>query len=101
MSAPRSAVATNAAGNSATVASMLSAGMSAMTQPPNPPPVIRAPSAPSDSSDSAVRSTSGTVMRKSSRIEACDAVSSGPMSDSRPASRSSTVSSTRAFSVTT
>ena len=33
-------------------------------------------------------STSGTVMRKSSRIEACEAVRSGPMSGSRPSSSS-------------
>ena len=45
--------------------------------PPNPPPVIRAPSAPCARAVSTARSTVGTVISKSSRIEACEASSSG------------------------
>jgi hypothetical protein len=41
------------------------------------------------------------VISKSSRIEACDAVISGPISRTRPDRSSATVSSTRWFSVTT
>ena len=52
-------------------------GTSAMMQPPKPPPVIRAPSAPASLAASTARSTVGTVISKSSRMEACEASSSG------------------------
>ena len=48
-----------------------------MMQPPKPPPVIRAPSAPASRAASTARSTVGTVISKSSRIEVCEAFSSG------------------------
>ena len=77
------------------------AGTKAMMQPPKPPPVIRAPSAPASLAASTARSTVGTVMAKSSRIEAWDASNSGANSANRPATRSSAASRTRASSVTT
>ena len=70
-------------------------------QPPKPPPVIRAPSAPAARADSTARSTVGTVISKSSRIEAWEASSSGPSSATRPARSTSAAACTRAFSVTT
>jgi hypothetical protein len=56
------------------------AGTSASTEPPNPPPIIRAPNAPATSAASTVASASGQEISKSSRSEACDCVSSRPMS---------------------
>ena len=73
----------------------------AMMQPPKPPPVIRAPRAPEARAISTARSTCGTVISKSSRMDSCEASRSGARSAMRPARSTSTASSTRAFSVTT
>ena len=54
-----------------------------MTQPPKPPPVIRAPSAPASSAVSAIRSMWAVVISKSSRIDACEAVNSRPTARNR------------------
>ena len=72
-----------------------------MMQPPKPPPVIRAPRAPEARAVSTARSTCGTVISKSSRIDACEASRRGARSVRRPARSTLTASSTRAFSVTT
>ena len=56
------------------------AGTSARTEPPNPPPIIRAPNAPAASAASTVASASGQEISKSSRSDACDCVSSRPIS---------------------
>ena len=47
--------------------------------PPKPPPVIRAPIAPSPAAVSTARSSSGTEISKSSRIETCEASSRSPI----------------------
>ena len=54
---PRSA---NAACTALSTAPTSSTGTIAMTDPPNPPPIIRAPSAPADSATSTAVSVSGT-----------------------------------------
>ena len=69
--------------NAAVIASRTgppAAGTSASTEPPNPPPIIRAPNAPAASAASTVASASGQEISKSSRSEACDSVSSRPIS---------------------
>ena len=68
-----------AAATAARTPGTASRGTSATTAPPKPPPVIRAPRAPPASAAATVRSTTGTEFSKSSRIEACEAVISGPM----------------------
>ena len=59
----------NADSTARTDASTAVSSTSAITQPPKPPPVIRAPYAPAASAASTARSTSGTVISKSSRSE--------------------------------
>jgi P450-derived glycosyltransferase activator len=59
---------------------LAASGTSASTQPPNPPPIIRAPSAPEASAVSTAASASGQEISKSSRSEACAWVSSRPIS---------------------
>ena len=53
-------------------------GTSAIAEPPKPPPVIRAPSAPAWSAVSTAASSSAQEISKSSRIDACEAANSGP-----------------------
>ncbi len=72
-----------------------------MALPPNPPPVMRAPTAPASIAASTAVSSSGQEISKSSRIEACEATSSGPSRSKSPSRRASTAASTRAFSLTT
>ena len=59
---------------------LAAAGSSASTEPPNPPPIIRAPNAPAASAASTVESASGQETSKSSRSDAWAWASSRPMS---------------------
>ena len=59
------------------------AGMRAIAEPPKPPPVIRAPSAPAERAASTARSSSAQEISKSSRIEAWEASRSGPIAGGR------------------
>jgi len=56
------------------------AGTSASTEPPNPPPIIRAPNAPAASAAVTVASASGQEISKSSRSDSCAWVSNRPIS---------------------
>ena len=73
----------------------------ATAEPPNPPPVIRAPTAPASFAAPTARSSSGQEISKSSRMEACDAANRSPSAGQSPLAMASTVCVTRAISVTT
>jgi len=55
------------------------AGTRASTEPPKPPPIIRAPWAPAPITVSTVTSASGQETSKSSRSDMCASVSNSPI----------------------
>ena len=67
-----------------------STGTRAITQPPKPPPVIRAPSAPAAVAVSAIKSMCAVVISKSSRMDACEAVNIRPVSAKSESRRAAT-----------
>src|ERR1700758_3658973 len=81
--------------------SIRSVGTKAITQPPKPPPVIRAPRAPAPTAVSAIRSMCSVVISKSSRMDACEEVKMRPASAKSELPSAATKSTTRRFSVST
>ena len=80
---------------------VLPGGKSARTEPPKPPPMIRAPAAPAARSRAASASTVGVDTANWSRSEAWDASRIGPSAATSPRPSAAAASSTRASSWTT